>query len=123
MVGSAAPLVTLALHIFALLLIGHYVADYPLQGDFLARAKNRLHPVPGVPWRQALGAHAAIHAGSVYIVTGSLLLALAELVAHAFIDDLKCAGKVSFTADQQLHVFCKLVWALIAAATTIGHAP
>lgn len=40
------------------LMIGlHMLADYPLQGDFLAKAKNRRVPVPGVPWWQALGAH------------------------------------------------------------------
>lgn len=33
--------------IFALMLAGHALADYPLQGDFLAKAKNRANPIPG----------------------------------------------------------------------------
>ena len=32
------------------LMVGHALADYPLQGDFLAKAKNRTAPIPGVPW-------------------------------------------------------------------------
>lgn len=36
--------------LFAALVAGHALADYPLQGDFLARAKNRAAPIPGVPW-------------------------------------------------------------------------
>jgi hypothetical protein len=52
------------------LLTAHALADYPLQGDFLSKAKNRMAPIPGVPWRQALGAHAFIHAGAVALITG-----------------------------------------------------
>jgi hypothetical protein len=98
--------------ILALLLAGHALADYPLQGDFLARAKNRFAPVAGVPWYQALGAHAAIHGGFVGVVTGSLWLGMAEFVAHFLIDDAKCAGRVSYNQDQMLHVACKAAWAL-----------
>lgn len=34
------------------LVAGHALADYPLQGDFLARAKNRTAPIAGFPWWQ-----------------------------------------------------------------------
>lgn len=95
--------------VFALLVFGHALADYPLQGDFLARAKNRASPLPGVPWWQALAAHAVIHAGMVGLVTGSLALALIELAMHALIDDLKCTGKINFNEDQMMHLLCK-VW-------------
>lgn len=60
------------LEMLGLMLVGHAIADYPLQGDFLAKAKNRRAPMPGVPWYQALGAHAIIHGGFVGIITGSL---------------------------------------------------
>jgi len=99
---------------FAALVIGHAVADYPLQGDFLAKAKNRFAPIPGVPWYQALGAHAVMHGGAVWLITGSLWLGICEIVAHAVIDDRKCAGRLSFNQDQTLHLICKLVWVLIA---------
>ena len=35
---------------FFLLIVGHYLCDYPLQTRFLALTKNRTAPLPGVPW-------------------------------------------------------------------------
>lgn len=98
------------------LLVGHALADYPLQGDFLSRAKNRVAAIAGVPWYQALGAHSLIHAGIVGAITGSVWLAAAEFVSHFVIDDLKCTGRLTFNQDQSLHMVCKLVWLLIAFA-------
>lgn len=96
------------MHLLILLLAAHALCDYPLQGDFLSKAKNRSNPLPGVPWWQALSAHAAIHSGAVLLLTGSAPLACIEFCAHFFIDDQKCAGRLSFNADQALHVACKL---------------
>jgi hypothetical protein len=104
------------------LIVGHAVADYPLQGDSLARAKNRASPIPGFPWWQALWAHAAMHAGSVALVIAlltsnhmlALELAAAEFVAHFITDDMKCTGKIGLNTDQAIHIACKAVWALIA---------
>ncbi len=96
----------------ALMIAGHAVADYPLQGDFLAKAKNRFAPIPGVPWYQALGAHAVIHGGFVLAITGSLTLGIAETTVHFLIDDVKCRGRISYNTDQFLHVACKVTWAL-----------
>lgn len=95
-----------------LLLFGHALADYPLQGEFLSKAKNPVNPMPGVPWYLALGAHAFIQAGFVLIFTGSILLAMSEFVAHATIDIMKCTGRVSFLTDQLLHVLCKVIWVI-----------
>lgn len=100
--------------LFLALLFWHALADYPLQGDFLARAKNRSTPIEGVPWYQAMGAHALIHAGGVAFLTGSLWLGLAEFVAHFLIDDAKCCRDISFNTDQGMHVVCKLLWASLA---------
>ncbi len=97
-----------------LLLAGHAVADYPLQGDFLAMGKNRAKPSPLIPWYQALGAHAAIHGGFVAVITGVWWLGVAEAVAHALIDDAKCTGKIGFNTDQALHIACKALWVFIA---------
>jgi hypothetical protein len=102
--------------LFGALVAGHALCDYPLQGDFLARAKNRAAPLPGVPWYQALGSHAAIHGGAVALITGVPMLGLCEAALHAFIDDLKCTGRIGFNADQALHVVCKAVWAAVAGA-------
>ena len=92
------------------LLAGHALADYPLQGDFLARAKNRLAPIPGVPWWQALGAHAILHGALVAIVTGIAWLFVAEAVIHALTDDAKCRGRLTFNQDQAIHLTCKVAW-------------
>ncbi|WP_449468054.1 DUF3307 domain-containing protein [Stenotrophomonas humi] len=108
------------LQMFVLLLVAHALADYPLQGEFLARAKSRFVPVPGVPWYQALGAHAVIHGGAVAWITGSLLLGALEVVGHMLIDDLKCGHRISYNVDQLLHVACKVLWiALIVLFPTL----
>lgn len=98
-------LITLALLVFA-----HALADYPLQGDFMARAKNPAAPLPGVPWPWIMSAHAAIHAGFVGLITGSLLLGALEFLAHWLIDYCKCRGTLTFSSDQWLHLWCKLMW-------------
>jgi hypothetical protein len=107
-----------ALQLFAALLIGHAIADYPLQGDFLSRAKNRFNPIPGVPWYQAFGAHVLIQGGAVWMITGVWWLGLLELACHAVIDDTKCRGAIGFDTDQFFHVFCKAVWACIVMVIT-----
>lgn len=104
-----------ALTLLVLLLFWHCLADYPLQGDFLAKAKNPAAPIPGVPWALALASHAMIHAGGVLWLTGSLWLALAEFVGHCLIDLAKCRGRITFAADQALHVAMKLVYVALIA--------
>jgi hypothetical protein len=96
--------------LFFLLCVGHAVADYPLQGEFLAFGKNHAAPVPGFQWWVLLTMHALIHAGAVYVITQSLKLALLEMMVHWWIDYGKNAKWYSFLADQTLHIFCKLLW-------------
>lgn len=98
--------------LFLKLVAVHYLCDYPLQGDFLAKAKNHRQPIPGVPWLQALIAHAAIQAAGVWFVTGSLPLAAIEFVGHGLIDWLKCNDSISYNMDQFLHLSFKLNFAL-----------
>jgi hypothetical protein len=95
------------------LLVGHAVADYPLQGDFLAKAKNAWLPIAGVPWWIAMAAHCLIHAGAVALITHNYWFAGAEFVIHFGIDVMKCAGWTSFKVDQLLHVVCKIAWAVL----------
>lgn len=132
------------LTVLALLLLGHALADYPLQGDFLARAKNHAVPIPGVPWVHGLLWHSVIHGGAVGLVTGSLLLGSLETAAHMLIDYGKCGGwyarphrlivqwfaptdctrkhfeeeaaRRAFHTDQALHVACKVLWVALYAA-------
>jgi hypothetical protein len=94
------------------MLIGHALADFPLQGDFLAKAKNpNVHVIPGESvWLVSLLSHSAIHAGAVKLATGSWLLAAAEAIAHFTIDATKNTGAIGFNLDQALHVGCKVFW-------------
>ena len=97
-----------------LLSAAHALADYPLQGDFLSKAKNRANPIPGVPWWQALGAHASIHGGMVALITGVWWLFFAEALVHWMTDDAKCQGRIGFNTDQAIHLACKVVWLAVA---------
>lgn len=92
-----------------LLVAGHAVCDYPLQGDFLALAKNLRAPIAGVPWWIAMAAHSAIHAGCVGLILGSSLYGLMEFCAHFAIDVGKCQGRFGFKTDQALHIATKAV--------------
>lgn len=93
-------------------LIGwHALADYPLQGDFLAKAKNPAAPLPNVPWWQALAAHSAIHAFGVMWITGMPALAVTEFFGHALTDYAKCKGEIGFNTDQAIHVAMKIGYA------------
>ncbi len=97
-----------------LLFAGHALCDYPLQGDFLAKGKNRKIPLPGVPWYQCLFAHALIHAGTVYLITRSVTFASLEFVVHFWTDYAKCDGKLTFNQDQAIHYGFKVLWAVLA---------
>lgn len=94
-----------------MLLSAHWLADYPLQGDFLATAKAQ-----GPLRVYHLCAHSGIHAGAVALVTGSVWLGLAEFVAHAIIDENKTHGRISFATDQALHIACKAAWLTVLFA-------
>jgi hypothetical protein len=111
------------------LIIGHVLADYPLQGSFLATAKNRHadpagllgeNEVPRGLWIHALTAHALIHCAAVWLISGSLLLGLVELVLHWVIDFTRCEKKIGFTTDQMLHVACKIVYAAVIGCGWLG---
>lgn len=111
-IGSALAL------LFALV-IGHAIADFPLQGDFLSHGKNRHLQPPqladgkGCPkdlWVYLMSAHCLIHAGFVWLMTGMVIFALVEFILHFLIDVLKCEGRTSFAIDQWLHVLCKAVY-------------
>ena len=101
----------------ALMIALHMLADYPLQGDFLSKAKNRRAPIPGVPWWQALGAHSIIHGLFVGLVTRRLSLGVAEALIHAWADDAKCRGRLTYNQDQTIHLACKVLWAVLARRT------
>lgn len=103
------------IEIFAWLLIGHAIADYPMQTEWVARAKQPGFTFDGEAiWPSVLACHAGIHAGAVKLVTGSWLLAGLEFVAHAGIDYSRGRGLLSYNGDQAAHVGCKVAWAALA---------
>ena len=107
------------IEIFGTLVFAHCLADYPLQGDFLARAKNHKNPIAGVPFWQALFAHSIIHAGFVGLITGLWWLAVAEFVMHTAIDYVKCDDpRFTFNHDQAIHILCKIVWCFLFFAVS-----
>lgn len=109
-------------------LIGHALADYPLQGDAIAKGKNRHNPPYGLPpgqktcrvWWHYMTAHALIHAGAVLVITNNVWLALIEFVLHWFIDFAKCENWTNPHQDQTLHVLCKIAYVI---ANTTGVSP
>jgi len=115
------------IEVFFLLALGHFVADYPLQSDFIAKGKNRWRPVdlasvpagqtPQTVWPWVLTSHAATHAAAVYLVTHSALLAALELIVHWVIDYGKCANRYGIHVDQSLHLACKAAWAVLLMAS------
>ncbi|TCD58964.1 DUF3307 domain-containing protein [Synechococcus sp. BS56D] len=97
------------LDLLILLVLAHFVCDFVLQSDRMAREKT-----PGLDdtlnWRWWLGAHASTHGLAVALITGIPLLGLAEMFVHAIIDWLKVRLRFSLATDQCLHLFCKLIW-------------
>lgn len=98
------------------LLFAHSLADYPLQGDFLAQGKNRNTGLGKIYWPYALSSHAIIHGGFVLMITHNIYLGLAETVIHAGTDWLKCENKITMLMDQFIHYSCKIMWAVIFIA-------
>jgi hypothetical protein len=114
--GSALEI---GLQLLFALLIAHVLGDYPLQTDFMVRGKNRqiTQPCPDLParglWVYCLTAHAMIHAGGVWVVTGSIVFGTVELVAHWLIDWLKIERRIGFHTDQALHFLSKVVYVVV----------
>jgi hypothetical protein len=101
------------LAVFFALAIVHALADYPLQGNYLARQKVRSDASGRSEWLVALAAHSLIHAGGVWLVTGSKALGLCEFFLHALIDWGKGEKRYGLLVDQGLHLACKAGYVLI----------
>lgn len=98
--------------LFAFLIV-HALADFPLQGEYLAREKVRGAADCKQSWIIALTAHALIHSGGVWWVSGSMILGCVEVVLHWGIDFGKGEGKFGLVTDQLLHVACKLGYVVL----------
>lgn len=106
------------------LLCGHAIADFALQSDWMAKAKNRHRAPPGYDpklhgplqrvWPYVLSAHALTHGLAVLLATGSYVLGAAETVAHWLIDFGKCERWYGIHTDQAIHLMCKVSWLVLA---------
>ena len=104
-----------AAEVLFMLLAGHALMDYPLQGEFLSTCKSR-HILrsrndptrPVQIWPICMTAHCLLHAVAVWAVTGCFILCLIEFALHWLIDFAKCENKTTFVQDQLLHVLCKI---------------
>ena len=110
----------IAFQAFFALSIGHAMMDFPLQGEHIALGKNwrllKKLQDPARPeeiWIWCMAAHCLMHAGAVWVVTGSIFFALVEFVTHWIIDVAKCSGKTNFHQDQLMHYTCKLIYAVL----------
>lgn len=105
--------------LFAFVLF-HALADFPLQGEYLATHKSRRGADRPGDWVIPLTAHSVIQAGGVWLVSGSLVLAGAELILHFGIDFAKGEGKFGLVTDQTLHLACKLAFTVLIVMGGVG---
>lgn len=101
--------------VLPLLLMAHFLCDFGLQSDRMAKEK-----CPGcdrtLHWGWWLTAHVSIHGLAVALLTGLPALGLAEMAVHALIDHSKCAGRINLRTDQILHLLCKALWVAVLTA-------
>jgi hypothetical protein len=111
-VSSLSSLTPVA--VLPLLVMAHFVGDFALQSDRMAREKcPRCDKT--LPWGWWMVAHASTHGLAVALLTGVPWLGLAEAAVHAVIDGQKCSGRISLATDQTLHVLCKVLWVAVLA--------
>lgn len=99
--------------LFALLIAAHFIIDFPLQGDTVAREKNpnsTSELQKHVPWPYWMFAHAVMHATAVGYITALWSCAAFELVTHFAIDWYKCKHpRFTIHHDQLAHLVVKIV--------------
>jgi hypothetical protein len=102
--------------LFFQLVVGHVFGDYVFQRQIMALSKSRHAEVFKTagprfpPWYYWLTAHALVHGGLVFFITGSLLFGVIETVLHGLIDLAKCEHKIGIHTDQGLHILCKAAY-------------
>jgi hypothetical protein len=95
-----------------LLWVWHAIADFPLQGDYLSKAKDPTSNASLGQTQYHMLMHCLIHAGGVFLITGYIWFALVEIVLHFAIDTLKCRKKINYITDQVLHLNCKTLYVI-----------
>jgi hypothetical protein len=98
------------------LIVGHFVADYTFQSDFVAKFKSRTNSLTAVPWYYVLTSHVLTHSAMVGVLTGSAWISVAEAVVHFGLDFAKCEGRTNIHVDQAGHILCKVLWVVVLFA-------
>ena len=109
--------------IIILSFIGHFVGDYILQTDFLAKAKSEKfweNTNDKHGWIMILLAHSVLWSAAIMLpwliaiypafIDGALrptisfaVLFITNVAVHFFVDNLKCKGHTTLALDQILH--------------------
>lgn len=98
-------------NLMGLLLVGgHFIADYGLQSEYMAKNKSSQSGYPH--WADVLLAHVGIHGFFVALITGSWILGVAEMIAHFILDEMKSRSLTRYRFDQVAHLLCKVLWFL-----------
>lgn len=110
------------LSILIYLLGAHFLCDFPWQGEFLSKGKHyKNNPyATWMPWYCCMIAHVVIHGAAVQFITGSVVLAVVEMMLHFVTDIGKNAGWVSGRTDQVLHVCVKVTYAAVCCMYTVS---
>ncbi len=116
------------LELFFLFIAGHMIGDFALQSEFVATNKNRhvrdlmtaeVRAKAQVIWPHLLTAHSFHHGLIVFVITGHIYLALAEVITHWITDFGKCERWFGFHADQTIHILTKLLWTALLSTNMI----
>ncbi len=103
-------------NVLFLLIAAHYLCDYALQSDAMAKEKSRWSTSElqkHVPWYHWLTGHSLIHGMAVMLILSNVYLALAETAVHWITDYLKCSKRIGIVADQAIHISAKVLWVAI----------
>ena len=104
-------------YIIIILIFSHFLADFTLQTDAMAKGKNRNRKIDYIPegqklvpvWPYWLSAHAIIHGGMLYIFTLNPYVFIVESISHFIIDFIKCENWTNPNQDQGLHGLMKII--------------
>lgn len=100
-----------------MLVFSHYLCDFALQSSTMAKMKSKVDDIGQkefnngmwrgqkyqLTWYYWLTAHAIIHGGVVYLLTGYVVLFWITMLTHFMIDYLKTNKLTNIHQDQGMH--------------------
>ncbi len=101
----------------------HYLCDFPLQSEFMAKGKSDRRPSAYPRWHIMI-AHCAIHAGGVALVMSltqapfAMVFGVVEFAWHICTDEVKNRGWIGAHIDQGSHLIAKAAY--VTAVAIVG---